>query len=73
MELVRAAGIGPGMRVLDVAAGDGNAAALPYNPDAIVLSAEEQTADALAATRRMDASGRAAGGQLQKLPAHRTL
>lgn len=47
---------------------DGNAA-LPYNPDAIVLSAEEQTQDALAATRRMDVSGRTADGQLQKLPA----
>lgn len=51
------------------AANDSNAAALPYNPDAVVLSAEEQTADALATTRRMDASGRAADGQLQKLPA----
>ena len=52
------------------AAGDAdNGAAIPYNPEAIVLSAEEMTQDALAATRRMDVSGRGADGQLQKLPA----
>ncbi|HZB46915.1 MAG TPA: transglycosylase SLT domain-containing protein [Pyrinomonadaceae bacterium] len=51
------------------AAHDANNAALPYNPEAIVLSAEELTQDALNATRRMDSSGRGADGQLQKLPA----
>lgn len=42
---------------------------LPYDADAIVLSADEQTEDALNATRRMDVSGRAADGQMQKLAA----
>ena len=42
---------------------------LPYNAEAIVLNADEQSEDALAATRRMDISGRGQNGQLQKLPA----
>jgi TolA-binding protein len=44
-----------------------NAAAQFYNPDAIVLSAEEQSEDALVATRNMDKTGRASDGQLSKL------
>ncbi len=42
---------------------------LPYTAEAIVLTAEEQSEDALNTTRRMDSTGRGADGQLQKLPA----
>ncbi|MGB8509885.1 MAG: transglycosylase SLT domain-containing protein [Pyrinomonadaceae bacterium] len=45
-----------------------NAVVVPfYSSEAITLSAEEQTEDALAATRSMDASGRTTDGQLPKL------
>ena len=52
-----------------IASDDNAAAAQFYNPDAIVLSADEQSEDALNATRNMDKMGRAADGQLAKLPA----
>ncbi len=52
----------------NMSASDGNVAVEFYNPDAIVLSADEQSEDALAATRNMDKMGRDAGGQLAKLP-----
>ncbi|MCA1594162.1 MAG: transglycosylase SLT domain-containing protein [Acidobacteria bacterium] len=39
-----------------------------YSADAIVLSADEQSDDALATTRGMDRSGRTADGQFPKLP-----